>query len=53
MIEDIVLHCNDPFDLGCHWSGFDDELVATDDDPDGFCHCPNCEGTNFTEEDED
>ena len=34
---------------GCHWSGLRDELVSTDEDPDNFVYCPDCEGNEFEE----
>lgn len=44
-----ILYCEE-----CHhWSGSESELVCTDDEPDSFTHCPNCEGSSFTEEEED
>lgn len=45
-----TLYCNDPFDIGCSWSGDTSELVCTEDEPDGFNHCSHCEGTDFYEE---
>lgn len=44
----IVLDCHD-----CNWSGYPEDLVCTDEDPDCFTHCPNCEGTEFDEWEED
>lgn len=52
---DTVLFCNDPNNKGCSWSGDSDELVALSDDANDndFTHCPNCDGSDFEEEDQD
>lgn len=49
-----ILYCNDPSKKGCHWSGDSAELVALgDDDESTFTHCPQCEGTDFHEEEDE
>ena len=39
----------------CGWEGYRDELVRLSDDPDDsdFSYCPNCEGSDFTEIEEE
>jgi hypothetical protein len=51
----MVLYCNDPNKKGCHWSGDPEELVALTSDLNDrdFTHCPNCDGNDFEEEDEE
>lgn len=49
----MILYCEDPFNKHCHWSGSESELVCTEAEPDDFTHCPNCNGAQFYEEEED
>lgn len=51
----IILYCNDPKAQHCTWSGEHDELVALTDDinDEDFSYCPNCEGRDFQEEDDE
>jgi hypothetical protein len=51
----MALYCNDPLNKGCSWSGDPQELVALTDalDDRDFSFCPNCDGKDFQEEEDD
>jgi hypothetical protein len=51
----MTLYCNDPLKKGCSWSGDREELVSKTEDLDDndFSFCPQCEGNDFQEEDEE
>lgn len=51
----MTLYCNDPLNKHCRWSGDPDELVALTDDLNDrdFSYCPQCDGKDFEEEDDE